>query len=150
MIQGMSKDDQILNSRRNHIIKLASNAPIVRTYGMSLSYDAEGRAVWEMPYNSNFDHAAGGIHGGVFATLLDNAGWFTVAPYFENWISTIEYETRLLEHVEKEDLKAVGEIVKLGKRISFAEMKIWSGSGKLVATGSGSFTTTQVPFLFNP
>jgi uncharacterized protein (TIGR00369 family) len=137
--------DQIIKKRQDFLIKMVQRAPIIQTFGMKLSYDELGQAVWEMPHNSKFDHAAGGIHGGVFATMLDNAGWFTVAPHFENWISTIEYQTRLLEHVEQEGLKAVGAIVRLGRRIAVAEMKLWSKSGKLVALGSGSFTITNVP-----
>jgi uncharacterized protein (TIGR00369 family) len=137
--------DDIVNKRRELLIRMSLKAPIVHTYGMKLSYNAEGQAVWDMPYNPKFDHAAGGIHGAVLATLLDNAGWFTIAPFFDTWISTIEYSSNLLEPVEKESLKAVGEVVRLGKRISFAQMRVWSASGKLVASGSGSFTTTQVP-----
>jgi uncharacterized protein (TIGR00369 family) len=138
-------NDDIVEKRREFLIKMSRKAPIIQTYGMILSYDTDGQAVWDLPYDPKFDHAGGGIHGAVFATLLDNAGWFTIAPYFENWISTIEYKSNLLEPVERESLKAVGEIVRIGNRISLAEMKVWSGSGKLVATGSGTFTTTQIP-----
>jgi uncharacterized protein (TIGR00369 family) len=140
----VNNDNKLIRKRQEYLVSMSLKAPLVQTFGMKLSYNNAGQAVWEMPYNPKLDHAAGGIHGGVFATLLDNAGWFTVAPNFENWISTIEYQTRLLEPVEHEHLKAIGEIVRLGKRITIAQMKLWSGSGKLVAIGSGSFTTTNV------
>ena len=54
-------------------------APIARTFGMRLSYDDEAQAIVDLPYNPGLDHALGGIHGGIYATLLDTAGWFTAA-----------------------------------------------------------------------
>ncbi|HKZ51822.1 MAG TPA: PaaI family thioesterase [Candidatus Acidoferrales bacterium] len=66
--------------RRDELLHLFNHtAPIARTFGMKLSYTDEGNAVIELPYNPALDHALGGIHGGIYATLLDSAGWFTAA-----------------------------------------------------------------------
>ena len=53
-------------------------APIVRTFGMRLSF-ADQQAVVEMEYNPALDHAGSGVHGGVLMTMLDNAAGFTAA-----------------------------------------------------------------------
>ena len=70
-------------------------APIARYLGMRLSYTGEGNAVVVLPYNPNLDHALNGIHGGVYATMLDCAGWFTAAAAHETpcWIATSEIST---------------------------------------------------------
>jgi len=104
--------DEILLRRRSELETLFnSHAPIGRALGMSLCYDGEGRACFDQPYNPDFDHALNGIHGGVIATLLDNAGWFTAAPFYENWIATVEMQMRLHEPVRHEHLTSIGSLV---------------------------------------
>ena len=53
-------------------------ARIARTLGLRLSFTEDRRAVVEMRYNPDYDHALGGVHGGIYMTLLDSAAWFTV------------------------------------------------------------------------
>ncbi len=122
-------------------------APIAKTYGMSLKFNQENQAVFSLPYNPNFNHGLGGIHGGVFATLLDNAGWFTAAAFHRAWVVTVEFQTRLLEGVKEEDLWAIGRIVRSGKKITVCDMEIRTRSDQLVATGSGSFFVTTTPVM---
>lgn len=136
-----------LKQRRDYLCQLFSGAPIAKSFGMKIHYTEDGHAVFTQPYNKNYNHALGGIHGGVFAVMLDNAGWFTVAPYFDTWTATVEFTTRLLEPVTEEELIAEGEIIRLGKKLTVADMKIHSGSGKLVATGSGTFAVTGAPLF---
>lgn len=146
MIGGMNKE--AVEERRQKLIELTHSAPIIASLGSRLSYNESGEAVWEMPYHPGFDHALEGVHGGVFATLLDNAGWFTAAPYYDTWIATVEFQVRLLEHVQKKDLRAIGHLVKLGKRLATTRMEVLTADdGKLVAMGSGTFapTSAKVP-----
>jgi uncharacterized protein (TIGR00369 family) len=133
-----------LAAHQARLIQLFDPAPIRSTYGMVLSYEGE-RAVFDLPYNPGFDHAAGAIHGGVFATLLDNAGWFAAAQRYEEWIVTVELTTRLLEAAVEEDLRAEGWIVRAGRRVAVARMEVRGADGRLVATGSGTFVTTGKP-----
>ncbi|TNF70660.1 MAG: PaaI family thioesterase [Acidobacteria bacterium] len=147
MIRGMEKDQ--VEERRQKIIELTHSAPIIASLGSRLSYNETGEAVWDMPYHPGFDHALEGVHGGVFATLLDNAGWFTVAPHYDTWIATVEFQVRLLEHVQKRDLQAVGHLIKLGKRLATTRMEVLTADdGKIVAMGSGTFAPTSVKIPF--
>ena len=134
-----------LSRAQKKLVELFDSAPIIQTFGMNLSYDELGRAVVRLPFNPNFDHAFHQIHGGVMATLLDTCGWFTAAPHFDHWIATVEFQTRLLEPVEKCALVATGNIVRLGKRIAVCEMKVVSQDERTIALGSGTFTVTSVP-----
>ena len=106
----------------------------------------------------------GGLKGRRVVTILSGAGSRNAAraaealidghrplrvisapAHYENWIATVEFHTRLLEPVRAEDLTAVGSIIRVGRRIATARAEIHSGSGTLVATGTGSFTATGVP-----
>lgn len=135
--------DQEPQQRRAQLEALFNDrAPIAKLFGMRLSYDGEA-AVFRMPHNPDLDHALGQTHGGAIATLLDNAGWFTVAPYFDRWIATVELSVRLHRPVARQELTARGIIIRKGKRITSAEMEVRGEHGQLVATGSGTFTVTS-------
>ena len=126
------------------------NAPIARYFGMKLSFTDEASpvlssrgqcAVIDLPYNPNLDHAFGGIHGGVYATMLDNAGWFTAAAAHDVccWVATSELSVHLLEPAKRTSLRAVGRLVKHGKRQDIAEMHLYDGQGHLIGHGVGTF-----------
>ena len=146
MSQSHPKDtsNEVLATRRADLVALFDHAPIKHTFGMDLSYDHQGRAVFDQPYNPGLDHALKGVHGGVIATLLDNAGWFTAAAYYDTWIATVEMSVRLHEHVSAEDLQSRGRIIRLGRRISVCAMEVRTAAGRLIATGQGTFTSTGV------
>ncbi|MEW6671663.1 MAG: PaaI family thioesterase [Thermodesulfobacteriota bacterium] len=116
-------------------------APIARFFGMKLSYTKAGNAVIDLPYNPDLDHALGGIHGGVYATMLDNAGWFTAAAAHDRscWVATSEMSLHLLKAVQKTSLRSVGNLIKKGKRQDIAEMHLYDGSGELVGHATGTF-----------
>lgn len=116
-------------------------APISRYFGMKLSFTEDGSAIVDLPYNPNLDHALGGVHGGVYATMLDTAGWFTVALARENprWIVTSEITVRYLESVERISLRAVGKVIRRGKRQDVAEMQLLDDEGRLVGHATGAF-----------
>lgn len=131
-----------VKDRQSFLVQLFHSAPICKSYGMRMHYDNAGSAVFTLPYNPGFDHALGAIHGAVFATMLDNAGWFTVAAHYETWIATVEFQVRLLEQVAEKDMIATGFPIRIGKRIASAEMEVRTSDGLLVAKGSGTFSRT--------
>lgn len=120
-------------------------APIIRSTGMQLTYDVHGRAVVDWPYRRAYDHGLGDTHGGLVATLLDTAGWFTLAPHYPAWINTVEFSVRLDEPVKNQALRAVGEPVRIGKKLAMAEMRVTAADGRLVARGAGTFAPTSLP-----
>jgi len=135
--------------RQIELKALFEKAPFKHTFAMELTFDINGNAVLDMPYNPSFDHALGGVHGGVIATLLDNAGWFTVAVHTTTWVSTVEFHVRLLEPVANSHLQSRGRLVRMGKRLAVADMDVRTPDGSLVALGSGTFLVTSMPTPLN-
>lgn len=115
--------------------------PIAQTFGMRLSYTDEGHAVVDLPYNPGLDHALGGVHGGVYATMLDTAAWFTAAAAHEEscWLATSEMSMHLLAPAERTALRAEGRLIKRGKRQDVAEARLYDGQGRLVGHATGTF-----------
>ena len=116
-------------------------APIAKHFGMRLSYSDTNRAIVDLPYNPALNHAMGGIHGGVYATLLDTAGWFTSAVTHEEsiWIATSELSMHFLKPAQECSLQAIGKIIQSGKRQDIVEMHIYDGNEQLVGHGTGTF-----------
>jgi uncharacterized protein (TIGR00369 family) len=128
--------------RREELTRMFhTQAPISRYFGMRMSFAEDGSAIVDLPHNPNLDHALGGVHGGVYATMLDTAGWFTVAAAREdaNWVVTSEITVRYLEPVEKMSLRAIGKLIRQGKRLDVAEMRLMDERGRLVGHATGAF-----------
>jgi uncharacterized protein (TIGR00369 family) len=137
-----------MNSKRiqEQLIEAARAAPITKTLGITLEYDGEGNAVFRMPRNRNFDHGMQDTHGGIFATLLDNAGWFTVAAQCAKTVVTSDLHVRMLQPAKQQDLVATGKLVRAGSKSAVAEMKLHSASGELIAVGTASFSfVSEIP-----
>ena len=116
-------------------------AAIGRTFGMTLSFTDEGCAVVDLPYNPALNHAAGGIHGGVYCTMLDVAGWFTAAATHEEscWLATSELSIHFLAPAKATALRAVGRLIKPGKRQDVAEAHLYDEHNHLVGHAVGTF-----------
>jgi uncharacterized protein (TIGR00369 family) len=134
-----------IDERAARLTALFTRAPLGRHLGMVLSYDAEHRTVVELEPAAHHNHALGEVHGGVIATLIDTAAWFTAAVHYDTWLATVEFQTRLLEPVSGEKLIARGAVVRTGKSLAIADAEVRTTEGRLIALGSGTFTVTSVP-----
>ena len=129
-------------SKKEKLLKLFNKeAPIAKFFGMILSFNKKNQAVIDLPYNSSLDHALKGVHGGIYCTLLDNAGWFTAAIAVEEsyWLTTSQLTIHFLEPVKEKDLQAIGKVIKQGRRQIITEMNLYDSHKKLVAFSTGTF-----------
>jgi uncharacterized protein (TIGR00369 family) len=127
--------------RIEELLALFHRAPIAGYLGMKLSFDEQGNAVVDLPYNPDLDHPLGGVHGGVYATLLDTAGWYTAAADHDSgsWLITAEMSIHFLLPVERTALRAIGRPIRRGKHQDVVEMHLYDGEGRLVAHATGTF-----------
>ena len=137
------RNPEEIKERCEKLKKLFHSAPLKHTFNMTLHYDEKSQAVFDMPYDSRFTHALGDTHGGVIAILLDNAGWFTVAPQYPTWVATTDLTVKLLETAGREDLVATGQILKCAKNLAMATMEVRAQYGRLIAIGQGTFAVTS-------
>ncbi len=134
-----------LERRQKRLKELFDNAPIKHALNMELSYQSNGQARFDMPYKADFDHALGGIHGGIYATLLDNAGWFTAATQVDTWVATVDFSMKLLRAARAEALYSIGDILHVGRSLIMSEMKLYNESDRLMAIGQATFSITSLP-----
>lgn len=137
-----SKSKTASPERVKELLKMFNESvSIARYFGMLLSFTEAGNAVIDLPYNPNLNHGRGGIHGGVYATLLDSAGALTAAVSHDSscWLATSEMSVHFLLPVERTSLRATGRILKPGRRQDIVEMHLYDGDGQLVGHATGTF-----------
>lgn len=139
-------EQDIVRARQNKLVALSSRVPFAEVFQMTLSFDNTGNAICRMPYSPKFNHAAGGTHGGIYGLLLDTVGWCVLTPHYSELLTTVEYETKLLDQVVEKELIACGQVVRLGKNVAVASMSVKSSDDSLIAIGSGSYVVTQKEF----
>jgi uncharacterized protein (TIGR00369 family) len=133
-------------SRARSLVELFSGAPLGTHLGMALRFDADLRAVVDLPHGVHLDHALGQVHGGVLATLVDTAAWFTAAVHYDSWITTVSLDLRFLEPTGGEDLVAAGSLIRAGRSLAAADAEVRTSGGRLVAVGGGTFSVTGVAY----
>lgn len=80
---------------------------------------ALGEVEIALPYGDKVTQQQGGFHGGAMGALADIAGGYaalTVAPEGME-VTTVEYKINFLSSKQQGELRAVGKVVKGGKRI---------------------------------
>jgi uncharacterized protein (TIGR00369 family) len=80
---------------------------------------AMGEVEIALPYGDKVTQQQGGFHGGAMGALADIAGGYaalTVAPEGME-VTTVEYKINFLSSKQQGELRAVGKVVKGGKRI---------------------------------
>jgi len=130
-------------ANREKLLRLFNGGShIVQTLNLGLRFTDHDRAVVTMPYDPAYDHAAGSVHGGMYAVLMDTAGWFTSAVTRDEsaWVATAELSMHLLKAAHKVALRAEGRMIKPGKRQDVVEMFLYNdATGELVGHATGTF-----------
>ena len=81
----------------------------------------------------------GTLHGGVYASLLDNAMGLAVAALVGLRTATIGLDVHFLGAVREGRITCSAEVVHRTRRIATVEAKVRDGDENLVAMGTGTF-----------
>ena len=128
----------------------AGQSRLAETMGYRLHYEQDGAAVVTLPYNARLDNGADALHGGILATLVDGSAWYALAPHYATRITTVELQARLVAPAAGVEVRAVGRVIRAGRRVGVAEVEVFSADGRLIATGCGSFVATSRPLEIPP
>ena len=102
-----------------------------------------------LPHSERVTQQQGSFHGGAMGTLADIAGGYaalTAAP-LDMEVTTVEYKINFLASFTGGELRAIGRVVKAGKRIivTTAEVVHVDASGKQTACAVMQQTIVPVP-----
>jgi uncharacterized protein (TIGR00369 family) len=115
-------------------------APFLDHIGIAPPRMEAGAAVTEVELSPHHMNRLQSAHGGVIATLLDTAmvGAARAAAAPESRLATIEMKTAFMRP-GKGKLRCEARCVHASRTLAFCEAVIRDASGKLVATGSGTY-----------
>lgn len=85
----------------------------------------------------------GKVHGGVLATLIDTATFWSAFMRIseESGLVNIDLKLNYLKPVVNERLRAEGRAIRSGKSISYAEARVLDENNDLVAHGTSTLMT---------
>ena len=119
---------------------------IARTLGYDIVEVESGRVVITAVPNDTHLNPAGGVHGGLSATLLDSAMGLAIHSTLDKGIgqTTLEFKISLVRPITPETglIRAEGSVLSRGRRIGTAEGRITDADGRLLSHG----TTTCLIF----
>ena len=84
-------------------------------------------------------NGTGTLHGGVYASLMDNAMGLAVLALVGTRTATIEMNTHFLGSVNEGRIFCRSEVVHRTRRTATAESKVYDEEGNLVAMGTAAF-----------
>lgn len=122
----------------DHIIDAFVNAPFYHLVGLRVKSLAPGKA--EIVVNTAENHAnpQGLVHGGLIMSAADSAMGNAIRSLGIKMV-TVDCTTSFLAEAEfGKDIIAVGEVIKSGRNIFFAEARVWCEK-KLIATAKATF-----------
>lgn len=109
--------------------------PIMDLIGFRPVEVEEGRVLFEGRADESHYNPIGGVHGGIFATLLDSAAScavHTTLPLGEGYV-TLELKTNFLRGITLDSgvLRCEGKVVHRGRTTGLADAQLFDGKGRL-------------------
>ena len=122
---------------------------LMQHWGARLLRVEQGLCEVALPYSDKVTQQQGGFHGGAMGALADIAAGYaglTVAPAGME-VTTVEYKVNFLAAFQGGELRAVGRVLKWGRRliITTAEVKHVAADGKITDCAVMQQTLMPVP-----
>jgi len=119
---------------------------MAETLGYNITEVESGRVVVTAVPNDTHLNPAGGVHGGLSATLLDSCMGLAVLSKLEKGIgqTTLEFKISLVRPITPQTglIRTEGIVLACGRRVGTAEDRVTDANGRLLAHG----TTTCLIF----
>ena len=120
------------------VLHLINHGPYFRLLSMRVREIGKGFAIVEMNVRNKHLNPFGGVHGGVYSSLIDTATYWAVYGDVDEDAGLISLDVSVdhLAPVKEGSLVVEGKRLKAGKRICMAEAVITDGGGKTLAHGT--------------
>jgi uncharacterized protein (TIGR00369 family) len=136
-------EDRIGTLDREQLDRLAQYFDEAVTFSRHIKARVEkvepGNAVCHIDVEDVHLNGNGTLHGGVYASLIDNAMGLAVAALVGLRTATIGLDVHFLGAVREGRIVCSAEVVHRTRRIATVEAKVRDGEGNLVALGTGTF-----------
>lgn len=139
-------ENPLLNPNPEYIrelIEIVNTSPFPDHMSMQLKAIALDEAVVELKTGRCHLQPYGIVHGGVLATLVDTATFWSVYMRLPEGAGLVNIDLKLnyLKPVENGILVAEGRAIRTGNSISYAETSVMNEKQELVAHGTSTLMT---------
>ena len=112
--------------------------PYFQLQSMQLKDLAPGRSRVEIDLAHKHMQPFGLVHGGVFASLVDAAGFWACYTLAEDGVgmTTVELKLNYLAPAREGKLIGLGENIKVGRNLALGQARVESADGQLLAHGT--------------
>jgi len=119
-------------------------APFHRWLGLKIVQQNNDQLELEMPWRDELvsNPVIGAVHGGILASLIDLTGLYAIIAAGGIARATADLRVDYHRAATNGPLRAIGQVVKLGKTISTADTRILDDDDRLVASGRGTYLST--------
>lgn len=120
-----------------------ATSPYQRFLGLQLVRREDGMVEICMPFRNEFLREDGSdwLHGGILSALIDVAGDYAVQSKTGGDVPTVDLRIDYLRPAKRGSLTAIGRTVKVGRRVSVADVEVRDEQGQLVAAGRGVYAS---------
>jgi acyl-CoA thioesterase len=132
-----------VNNKMDELKQLLIDSVIYwKTLGLELVHVSEGRATFEMKFDSKITWISGRgtriLYGGALASMIDSACACAGASisFPTHHIATIDLQASYHKPISEGTLTCMAEVIHAGKSIIFTRAEIKNEAGELVASGS--------------
>ena len=136
-------EETVGNMDRDQLTRLAryfdERVTFSRHIGSKVESVEPGKAVCHIDVENIHLNGNGTLHGGVYASLIDNAMGLSVAALVGLRTATIGLDVHFLGAVREGRITCSAEVVHRTRRIATVEAKVRDGDENLVALGTGTF-----------
>ena len=142
-------DDATRRLNPAYVVKLIekiNTSPFLRQNFMKVVDIGCDSSTVEAKINDVHLQALGMVHGGVYAALIDTAAyWAAFGGMEQKWggLVSVDLKVNFLSSASEGRLLATGRLIKMGKTLAYAEAKIETEDGKLVAHGTSTLLITS-------
>ncbi len=121
--------------------ELIARSPFPALLSMAPGEIAPGRATLEIPVERKHTQLLGVVHGGVLASLIDTAAFWSVYFCLEDpgdWLVTVDLRLNFLDTAREGTLTATGRRKWAGATICYAVAEVADEAGNLLAHGAAT------------
>jgi uncharacterized protein (TIGR00369 family) len=116
--------------------------PVAAALGMTLEEVEQGRVVFALVPGEEHYNPIGSVHGGIYATLLDSAAGCAVLSILPKGTryTSLDLNVKFLRPVTVDTgkVRAVGTVLKSGRRTAFAQVELVDSADRLLAHATSS------------
>jgi uncharacterized protein (TIGR00369 family) len=135
-------------SIEQEISKRVASSPFHSSMGIAVDAVREGAVVLRLEAGPAHSNLHGTVHGGVLATLADTAAGLAVRAEMTDpggAHASVNLDVQYLAAATAGTLVATGRVVKLGRRLAFAEADVTDEAGTVLARAQVTVALSQPP-----